>query len=84
MTYDLRSDGTCILSPYVLTYAGVMTQGGVDRTAVTVNNRQLKGTWKREGGIISIVAENGEHTDFRREGKDLISNTSGWRYIKIH
>ncbi len=84
ITYDFRSDGTCIYTPYIRTYAGVMTQGDVDRTAVTVDNQPIHGTWKQDGGEIVVTFETGKHSNFKQEGKDLISSYQDRRYVKIH
>jgi len=84
MSYDFRSDGTCIFTPYIRTYTGTMTVGDTERTAVSVNNQPVRGTWKQEGNTINVIFETGTHSNFKREGKDLISTDTDSRYVKTH
>jgi len=47
-TYDFRSDRTCVFTPYVSAYGGIVTQGDVERDAVTVDDRPIHAAWRSE------------------------------------
>jgi len=81
-TYDFRSDGTCVFTPYTTSYGGIITQGDVERDAVTVNNQPVRAMWKRNGDEITVTTDAGKTMRFRREGQDLISVADGLRYVK--
>jgi hypothetical protein len=82
-TYDFRSDGTCVFTPYVSSYGGIITQGDVERDAVSVNKQPVRATWQRDGDKVTVTSDTGKSARFRKEGRDLIGAPSELRYVKI-
>lgn len=79
-TFDFRSDGTCVYTPYLTSYGGESDE----HTYTDVDSRSVQGTWAREGGNVVMKRDGVVFATFKREGNDLLSVHDGSRYVKIH